>query len=146
MGEALNWYAVWTAIVDAVEQDEEIGVVLGRGEACAFFLAGEREVQVPSLTALLVVDFETETEAPAEWQLDLYTKTLEDANEVETALRRLFNQPLSTDLAGVTFRAEFMTGTFGPRGPERDPYFHRQLEFRFTPVRSRYYRPQPVGE
>lgn len=141
----MNWFEVWTHVAAAIEEDEEIGVVLGRGEGMAFYLAGARAFQVPSMTALLVVDTEEEVSAPAEWQFDICTKTLDDAVVVEKALRRLFNQPLATQLGNAVFTAEFLAGQ-ALRGPEENPFFRRVLEFRFTPVRSRYHRPQPVGE
>lgn len=137
----MNWYAIWTAIVAALELDPEIGAVMGSD---TIWLDGERPLQVPSMTALLVVNTESEMWAPADWQFDIYTRTLEDAVRVEQALMRLLNQPMAVAMGDAEFTAEFQTGQL-LRGPHTDPYFRRQLEFRFTPVRSRYYRPQPVG-
>lgn len=136
----MNWYAIWTGIVGALEMDEEISGVL----AGAFWLDGERPFEVPSMTALLVVNTETEMWAPADWQFDIYTRTIEDAVRVEQAMMRLLNQPLAVAMGDAVFTAEFQTGQL-LRGPHTDPYFRRQLEFRFTPVRARYYRPQPAG-
>lgn len=140
----MNWYETWTHIVADLETDPEIVSVLGEGEECGIFLAGERELRIPSMTGMLVTDIEGEVWAPADWQFDIYAFSLAEIVRVERAMRVKLNQPLTTTMGGVSFASEFISGQL-LRGPQTDPYFRRLLEFRFTPVRSRYYRPQPVG-
>lgn len=144
----MNWYAVWTFIVALIEGDEIVASVLGPsnpGNApLPFYLAGSRAFEVPSMTALFVSDTETELWAPFEMQFDLFLRSLEDVAKLEQALRRLLNQPLPIEVGDSVITAEFIEGQL-LRGPEKDPYFRRILVFRFTPVRSRYHRPQPVG-
>lgn len=136
----MNWYEVWTNVAAAVLADDEFAAVMGT----ALYLAGSRAVEIPSATALLVVDTESEVWAPAEWQFDLYTRSMEELMAAEKALRRILNQPLQVTLGDAKVTCEFLSGQL-LHGPERDPYFRRLLEFRFTPVRSRYYRP-PIAQ
>lgn len=137
----MNWWEIWSNALAAMEAEPDITEVMGD----AIFLEGDREIVIPCINALLVVNTEEEVFAPAEWQFDLYTRTIEEVVQVEKAMMRLFNQPLYVVLGDARFTSELIEGTL-LRGPYRDPYFRRQLEFRFTPVRSRYYRPSPAGE
>lgn len=141
----MNWADVWTHIARAVEEDAEIGSVLGVGEACAFYLAGSRAFSVPSMEALLVSENEDEVDASADWQFTISARTLEEVVRVERALRRLFPDQARVDLGGAVFVVQQLDGQMLP-GPSTDRVFTKLKEFRFTPVRSRYYRPQPVGE
>lgn len=141
----MNWYAIWTHIVAAMESDEEMRAIIGSGEASKLFLAGSRAVEIPSVSALLVTNVEEEVFAPFDFQFDGYFSTLAELTRWETAMMRLFNQPMSVAMGEAEFTASFVSGQL-LRGPLTDPYFRRQLDFRFTPVRSRYNRPQPVGD
>lgn len=136
----MNWYEVWTNIAAAIAANATITGVVGEN----FRLAGDAAVQVPSLIALLVTDSEDELYAPADWQFDIYAYSLGEVMTVEKELRRMLNQPLQVALGDADVTCEFVGGQL-LRGPERDPYFRRLLEFRFTPVRSRYYRP-PIAQ
>lgn len=139
----MNWYEVWINALEAIAADMDVQAVLGAPPA--IYLEGEREPEVPSMTALLVTDTEDEVYAPVDWQFDLYTDTLDEMVFVEKALRRLLNQPLPVTLGNAELTSEFLGGQL-LRGPEPDSYFRRILEFRFTPVRSRYYRPSIAEE
>lgn len=141
----MNWFDVWTHIAAAIEQDEEIGAVLGRGEAMAFYLAGSRAFQVPSMEALLVVESEEEVDAPMEWQFTISARSFDDIVQVEKALRRLFPDQELVNLGSAEFRVAQLDGQMLP-SPNADGVMSKLKEFRFTPVRSRYYRPQPLGE
>lgn len=144
----MNWWEVWTNVLAALEAEPDIAEVLENDDyESTIYLDGERAFEVPSMTVLLVVNLEEEVFAPADWQFDLYTRTMDELLQVERAMMRLLNQPLPVTLDGAELTAEFTAGAGGTllRGPERDSYYHRRLEFTFTPVRSRYYRPQPAG-
>lgn len=136
----MNWWEVWTNVLAALEADADIAEVMGE----AIFLDGDRAIEIPCITALLVVNLEEEVYAPADWQFDLYTNSMDQLIQVEKAMMRLLGQPLPVTLEEAELSSEFIAGTL-LRGPERDPYYRRTLEFRFTPVRSRYYRPQLAG-
>lgn len=141
----MNWYAIWTNIVAGMEADEEMAAILGTGEESKLFLSGDRPVEINSVTALLLPNTEEEVFAPFGMQFDGYFRTLAEVIRWESAMMRLFNQPTSVVMGDAEFTSEFVDGQT-LRGPLTDPYFRRVLEFKFTPVRSRYYRPQPVGD
>lgn len=142
----MNWFEVWSHVLEAFEADADISEVMliSAEEGQAIFLDGERAFRVPSITALLVVDTEDELWAPTDWQFDIYTRTVDESQQVERAIRTLLNQPLPVTLNDAVLRSEYLAGALF-RGPERDSYWHRRLEFRLTPARSRYYRPTLAG-
>lgn len=130
----MNWDDVWAnAIAPAILDDPDIVSVIGS----ALYLAGTRAFEVPSITALLVVDLEEENFAPADWQFDIYTRTQASLRTVAKALRRLFDTDVQQDLGGFPLWTEFLEGR-QPIGPEKDEYHRYTLDFRFTPGRSLY--------
>jgi hypothetical protein len=136
----MNWYEVWTHVLDEIEAQPEIAAVMGD----AIFLDGQRAIEIPSMTCLFVTDEEDELFAPMQWQFDIYTRTLGEMVRVEKALRLLLHRNTYAAIGDVRMFAEFLDGRL-LTGPERDPYFRRSLDFRLEPVRSRYYRPQAIG-
>lgn len=130
----MNWDAVFReGIKPEVEADPDITSVIGD----AFFRAGTRQFQVPSMTAQMFVDFETENWAPADWQFTIYARTPALVYTVARAMRQLFHNPVQYDLGPFRLWSEFLDGRSQP-GPDNDQYFGYSMDFRFTPGRSIY--------
>lgn len=136
----MNWYETWVGVLNTLSDDPELQGVVGT----AIYLNGEREIELPSLTALLVTNEEMELDAPADWQFDAYGATLGQVVTMEKALMRLLHREGTRDIGGVLMFSEFIEGRT-MNGPEPDRFYRRSLDFRFTPARSRYYRPTLAG-
>lgn len=136
----MNWYETWVAVRSVLVDDGPLSAVTnGR-----VVLKGTKNLILPCITALLISNREEEIDAPAEWQLDLYSERLDDVVAMEKAVMRLLHREGSTDIGGVEMFAELIDGRT-LNGPDPDRFYRRSLDFRFTPVRSRYYQPV-IGE
>lgn len=131
----MNWDDVWEdGVAPAILADAEIAGVIGD----ALYLAGTRAFEVPSITALLIVDTESENWAPADWQFDVFAKTQADLRQVCKALRRMFDTDVQQELGSFLLWTEFLDGR-ADVGPEAATEHHRySMDFRFTPGRSLY--------
>ena len=131
----MTWDDVWAeAIAPTILADAEISSVIGD----ALYLAGSRKFEVPSITALLIVDTEGEVWAPADWQFDLYMKTQAQLRTAARALRRLLHAEVQQELGPFLLWTEFLEGR-ADVGPDDVQAFHRySMDFRFTPGRSLY--------
>jgi hypothetical protein len=131
----MNWDRTWDAVATLLEADADITAVVGS----AIYLDGERPYAVPSMTATLVVDTEGEVWAPADWQLDVYARTMTAVTRVERAIRRILDGPAPIiEVDGVGVLTRFLAGRT-TRGPETDQWYHRSLDFRLEPVRALYH-------
>lgn len=130
----MNWDGVWSeGVKPAIAAESDITDILGT----AFFLAGTRQFRVPSMTARMFFDTEGENWAPAEWQFDIYARTLEQVKTIARAMRRRFHHPVQQELGPFLLWTEFVDGR-GLEGPDNDQYFAYSMDFRFTPGRSIY--------
>jgi hypothetical protein len=131
----MRWPDVADAVIAALEADDDVAAIVGG----SIYLQGNREWEVPSVTMVLIADTEEERFAPVEYQLDLYTKTMPSLVMLEAAVRRVLHHDVHTEVGGLRMWSEFTAGR-SFFGPETDQYFRRSLDFRFTPIRSRYVR------
>lgn len=130
----MNWDEVWAeGVAPALLADPIVSAIMGD----RIYLVGSRHLELPSITALQIVDTETENWAPCDWQFDVYAKTSTDVREVARAIRRLFHHDVQYELGPFLLWGEFLEGRdFG--GPETDGWFRYSMDFRFTPGRSLY--------
>jgi len=127
----VNWDAIWLEVLARLEGDATVASILGD----RIYLWGDREFEVPSMTALLVVDTEDENWAPADWQFDIYARTFEDVVAVERAVRASLDRDWPIELGGHSFWTELVEAR-RLEGPSEDQIYRRSLDFRFTPARS----------
>lgn len=130
----MNWDEVWElGVAPELAGDSEIQSVVGD----AIYLAGTRKLEVPSVTALFLVDSEEENWAPAEWQFDVYAKTTDAMRLVARRIRALLHHEVQFELGPFLLWGEFLTG-HDMSGPDSDGFFRYSMDFRFTPGRSLY--------
>lgn len=128
----------WDVVVDAwlglVTSDTDVQSVLG--EYPEFWMAGDREHEVPSLEYSLISNGEGELWEVSDIQLDLFTRSIADLVELEKALRRLLHHDLPIEVSTGPMWSQFR-GSRGLSGPS-DGVLRRGLDFRLTYLRDRY--------
>lgn len=126
-------------MIDAMEARSEITDVVGE----AIYLIGpagkDRAFEVPSITLTLLPDFQDENWEDIEFQLDIWTRDLDEAIEIERVVRGLFHRETRAELGDVKMWMQFIGGRT-VTGPGENDYYGRSLDFRFTPIRQRYLR------
>lgn len=139
-----QWLTVWDAVVARLEEDLVVVAALtppGASEP-AIYLDGARAFEVPSMTGVLVSDFEEERFNRIDLQLNVFVRSLAALARVENRVRWMFTKDVRASIAGVRMWSEFLESRAIPPylGPDDKMVFGKQMDFAFRPIRKRYVR------
>lgn len=134
----MRWDVVIEAVRKALKADAALTSALGSGTIEPMESNVER--RVPSIRYTLVTDFDEEVLNPIMLQIDYWALSRAKAVTIEGRIEAVLKKPLGTSFAltgiGETVR---MGCELIERRDASDPQpgvVHRQLDFRFTPVRA----------
>lgn len=142
----MRWYDAMTAVVSRLQNDAALVAVLGSSDRI-YHRAARREKVVPSVVWFSYSDVEFEVMNPIEVQFDLWAKATNTRTVghnmaiMEHAVRRRLHQDAWVQFDNVNMSSMLLTAR--DVFDQGDNEMHRQLDFRFTPLRARYV-PTPV--
>ncbi|HEY8504974.1 MAG TPA: hypothetical protein VIL46_10355 [Gemmataceae bacterium] len=129
----MTWDAAISALLAELQADAELIALLGGPH---IYRSSEiRELRVPSVTYTIVSAPPTETTLSILTQWDVFAGSLDQLVAIERRLRRLLHWVGWRDVGGVSMSSVYVDSRdHRPPGPGR---WHRSLDFRHEPVRSR---------
>jgi len=134
----MRWADVIPAACTALEADTALMAALGAG-ALIEATTARRLVRAPSVSWFLVADPEGELWEPVLVQWDLVTASWAAMATIEARVRAVLHHDTPTVLGGVTMWSQVVDARTVPIETEKDPNLvHRQLDVRFTALRSKY--------
>ena len=147
----MTWDEVIAAHVAQLNADTTIIATIGADRV--FPALDTRAVHMDAIEWQFLDDFEEEVFNPLLCQWDIYTQSRivtggsehawTRAATVERAMRRLMHFDVYRVIGGIYMRSQIDSARTIPvqQPPDQPPRYHRQLDFVYEPLRSKY----PVG-